>query len=101
MRIGRALVNTILRRKRVTTRVVVPITSFLVANRKAYFDDLNKYRDGHIESLLTRFSSAADIASVEAGKTATTLSELPAIWRKKLGTVRTGGSTSQLLEVLI
>ena len=100
-RIGRALVNTILRRKRVTTRVVVPIASFLVTNRKAYFDDLNKYRDGHIESLLTRFASAANIASVEAGKMATNLSEFPAIWRKKLGTVRSGGSTSQLLEVLI
>jgi Fic family protein len=100
-RIGRALVNAILRRRRVTTRVVVPIASFLVANRKVYFDDLNKYRDGHIESLLTRFASAANIASVEAGRMVTTLSELPPTWRKKLGTVRSGGSTSQLLEVLI
>jgi Fic family protein len=77
-RIGRALVNAILRRKRVTTRIVVPIASFLVANRKAYFEDLNKYRGGHIESLLTRFAGAANIASVEAGRTATTLCELPA-----------------------
>jgi len=100
-RIGRALVNAILRRKRVTTRVVVPIASFLVANREAYFDDLNKYRDGHTESLLTRFVSAANIASIEAGRTAATLNESPAIWRKKLGKVRSGGSTSHLLEVLI
>ena len=100
-RIGRALVNAILRRKRVTTRVVVPIASFLVADRKAYFDDLNKYRDGYMESLLTRFASAANIASVEAGRTATTLSESPASWRKKLGKVRSGGSTAQLLDLLI
>ena len=100
-RIGRALVNAILRRRRVTTRVVVPIASFLVADRKAYFGDLNKYRDGYIESLLTRFVSAANFASAEATETATTLSQLPTIWRGKLGTVRTGGSTSQLLEVLI
>lgn len=100
-RIGRALVNAILRRKKVTTRVVVPIASFLVVNRQAYFDDLNKYRDGHIESLLARFASAANIASAEAGRTATALSEFPAMWRKKLGTVRSGGSTSQLLDILI
>ena len=100
-RIGRALVNAILRRKKVTTRVVVPIASFLVANRTAYFDDLNKYRDGHIESLLMRFAKAANIASVEAGKTATILIDLPSFWRKKLGTVRSGGSTSKLLEGLI
>ena len=100
-RIGRALVNAILRRRNITTRVVVPIASFLVANRKAYFDDLNKYRDGHIESLLTRFASAAEIASVEASSMAIALGALPAMWRKKLGTVRSGGSTSKLLEVLI
>lgn len=100
-RIGRALVNAILRRRRITTRVVVPIASFLVANRKAYFDDLNKYRDGYLEDLLTRFANAANIASIEATRTSTTLSELPATWRKKLGTVRSGGSTSHLLEILI
>ena len=100
-RIGRALVNAILRRKGITTRVIVPIASFLVANRSAYFEDLNRYREGHIESLLTRFANAAITASIEAGRTATILSVLPSLWRKKLGTVRSGGSTSRLLEGLI
>ncbi len=100
-RIGRALVNAILRRRNITTKVVVPVASFLVANRIAYFDDLNRYRDGHIANLLTRFTTAADVASVEASRMAMTLGALPQIWRKKLGTVRSGGSTSKLLEVLI
>ena len=100
-RIGRALVNAILRRRKITSRVVVPIASFLVANREAYFNDLNAYRSGHIAGLITRFASAADIASVEATRTATTLSELPTLWRRKLGTVRSGDVTSELLEVLI
>ena len=100
-RIGRALVNAILRRREITTRVVVPIASYLVANKKAYFDDLDGYRDGHSEALLGRFISAADIASVEAGKTATTLSEFPAMWKEKLGRVRSHGSTLQLLELLM
>ena len=100
-RIGRALVNALLRRRKVTTRVVVPIASYLVANRKAYFDDLGGYRDGHSEALLSRFISAANIASVEAGKTATTLSEFPGMWREKLGRVRSHGSTLQLLELLM
>lgn len=100
-RIGRALVNAVLRRRHITTRVIVPIASFLVANRNAYFDDLTRYRDGRIASLLTRFANAADIASSEANKTATVLSGLPEIWRKKLGTVRSGNATSILLEVLI
>lgn len=100
-RIGRSLVNAILRRKKITTRVVVPIASYLVANRQAYFNDLNRYRDGYLEEIITRFASAANTASVEAGRTATILSELPAMWRKKLGIVRSGGSTSKLLEIMI
>lgn len=100
-RIGRALVNAILRRRNITTSVVVPIASYLVANRTAYFDDLNSYRDGRIADLLTRFTTAADVASVEASKMAMALGALPEIWRKKLGTVRSNGSTSKLLELLI
>jgi Fic family protein len=100
-RIGRALVNAILRRRKITSRVVVPIASFLVANRDAYFNDLNGYRSGHIAGLVARFANAADIASMEATRTVTTLSALPTLWRKKLGTVRSGGVTSELLEVLI
>jgi len=100
-RIGRALVNAILRRRNITTRVIVPIASFLVANRSAYFDDLNGYRDGHIANLLTRFTSAANIASVEAIRSATALGDLPAIWRKNLGTIRSGSSTSKLIQGLI
>ena len=99
-RIGRALVNVILRRRGVTTRVVVPIASFLVANKSAYFADLNKYREGHLQSLLSRFISAANISSVEADKTAATLDKLSEIWRKQIGIIRTGSSTSQLLDRL-
>jgi Fic family protein len=99
-RIGRALVNAILRRRNITRKVIVPIASFLVANRSAYFDELNEYRDGHIANLLSRFTNAANIAAVEAMKSATDLSALPAIWRRKLGTVRSGSSTSKLLQGL-
>ena len=79
----------------------MPIASFLMANRTAYFDDLNRYRDGHIVNLLTRLISAAHIASVEAAKTAEALGTLQPFWRRKLGTVRAGGSTSKMLDVLI
>jgi len=100
-RIGRALVNAILRRRGITTRVIVPIASSLAANRNAYFDDLNSYREGYFELLLIRFADASIISATEASTTAKFLAELPAIWKEKLGIVRSGGSTSKLLEVLI
>jgi Fic family protein len=100
-RIGRALVNVILRRRNITTRVVVPIASLLVSDRSAYFDILDKYRDGQMEGLLRGFIKAANIAATQSTRTASALNELPAVWRKKLGRVRSGGSTALLLSSLI
>ena len=50
-RIGRALINTILRRRGATTRVVVPLASALVARRENYFDALGSYRSGDLAPL--------------------------------------------------
>jgi len=100
-RIGRAIVNAILRRRKITTRVIVPLTSFLVANRSEYFDDLTRYRDGDLSRLVTRFSKAAMIASIESSHTSVNLEKLPKIWRVRLGTIRAGSSTSELLNRLI
>ena len=100
-RIGRALINAILRRRMVTTRVIVPIASSLAAQRTGYFEDLSRYRTGHFENLLIRFADASIIAASEASTTAKYLAELPATWKTKLGIVRSGGSTSKLLEFLI
>jgi len=47
-RIGRALINTVLRRRGVTTRVVIPLASALVAHRDRYFDLLTDYRGGTV-----------------------------------------------------
>ena len=52
--------------------IVVPPPPENVANREVHFKDLDKYREGQIESLLTRFVSAANIASVEARRAART-----------------------------
>ena len=100
-RIGRALVNAIFRRREITTRTVVPVASFLVADRNAYFENLGAYREGNVENLLSSFISAAHYASVESQRTAETLSGLNLFWTKKLGTIRSGSSTSKLLDILI
>ncbi|WP_206685981.1 Fic family protein [Kribbella qitaiheensis] len=57
-RIGRALINAVLRRRGATSRVVVPIASGLVARREEYFDHLGSYRVGRIEPLILAFVRA-------------------------------------------
>ena len=54
-RIGRALINAILRRRGATTRVVVPLASALVARRENYFDVLGSYRSGDLAPLVGTF----------------------------------------------
>jgi len=64
-RIGRALINAILRRRRATTRVVVPLASALVARRDRYFDALGAYRTGQLRPLIGSFATASRIAAAE------------------------------------
>lgn len=101
-RVGRALINTVLRRRRVTTRIVVPLASALVAHRDRYFEHLNAYRDGEVGPLLASFVEAARVASVESRATARRLGEIPAEWRAMIGgPLRTGGAPARLLDLLL
>jgi Fic family protein len=98
-RIGRALINTVLRRRGATTRVVIPLASALVARRDHYFDLLDAYRTGDVRPLLVTFADAARIASAESRVTAGRLTEIPEEWR---GVVRprAGSAGAKLLALL-
>lgn len=99
-RIGRALVNAILRRRGVTTNCVVPLASAIVAQRDLYFDNLAAYRRGHVEPLLSSFTTGSRIAAEEAAVTAVRLAGIPEQWRDTLGRVRTGSATHRLLQLI-
>lgn len=99
-RIGRALINTILRRRGSTTRVVVPLASALVARRDDYFDALGSYRSGDVAPLLGTFIRSAQIASTESRITAERLHEIPGQWRELTGPVRRGSATAKMLDLL-
>ena len=99
-RIGRALVNTVLRRRGVTTTVVVPLASALVARREAYFEVLTRYRDGEPEPIIAAFARASTLAAQESRVTAARMAEFPQAWRDAVGRVRRDSATARLLEVL-
>jgi Fic family protein len=99
-RIGRALINAVLRRRRATTRIVVPLASALVAHRDRYFDLLNAYRHGDARPLVAYFADSSRIAASESRVTAARLAEIPAEWAEMTGTVRKGSAPSRLLEIL-
>jgi len=99
-RIGRALVNTVLRRRGVTTKVVVPLASALVARREAHFEVLNEYRSGDPEPIIAAFARASTIAAHESRVTAERMAVFPQEWRDAVGRVRSDSATARLLAAL-
>ena len=100
-RIGRALVNALLRLRGVTKHVVVPMASALVANREKYFADLRTYRQGDIEPLVLRFAQASQWAAQEAMTTGNLLVAIQETWHAKLGRTRSNSAHVKLLELLV
>jgi Fic family protein len=100
-RIGRALINTVLRKRRTTTQVVVPLASALVARRDAYFETLGAYRDGDAGPIISSFANASTIASLEARVTANRVASMPELWREAASRPRSGSAAARLIDGLL
>jgi Fic family protein len=99
-RIGRALINAILRYRHVTRRVVVPLASALVAHRDRYFDLLGAYREGEVRPLIASFAEASRIAATESRTTARRLADIPKEWLDMVGRIRAGSAAAKLIALL-
>lgn len=104
-RIGRALINTILRRRGVTSNVVVPLASALVAKKDVYFDVLTAYRDGDAGPIIRAFARAARTSAREAATTAQRLAEMPQQWTNRYSEIagrppRAGSAARKILDLL-
>ncbi|NII40342.1 Fic family protein [Curtobacterium flaccumfaciens] len=75
-RIGRALVNAVLRRRGLTSSLVVPVAAALVADRAGYFGELVRYRDGHVDGVVTLVAAAIGTVCDEVEYAALRLDEL-------------------------
>ncbi|EFQ82953.1 Fic family protein [Aeromicrobium marinum DSM 15272] len=99
-RIGRTLIHAVLRRRKATRHLTVPIASGLVAHRERYFDALNDYRAGYARTLIAMLTSATVVASHESRRSATNLHEIRQEWDEVLGGVRPGSPVARVLAVL-
>jgi Fic family protein len=100
-RIGRAVINTVLRRRGTTQRVVIPIASALVAQRNAYFEALTAYREGDAGLIVRSFAAAASIAAAESRTTAARLASMPQQWMEDAGRPRAGSATAKVIAGLL
>ena len=104
-RVGRALINVILRRRGVTSRVVVPLASSLVAKKDAYFEVLAAYREGDAAPIIRAVARAAGTSAQESETSAQRLAELPELWiaqsTERAGRPpRAGSAALKILELL-
>ncbi len=99
-RIGRALIHAVLRRRRATRHLTVPIASALVAHRERYFGALDDYRNGSAAPLIAMFASATSVATAESWRTAAHLKDLRKEWHDAVGGSRPGTALHRLLDLL-
>lgn len=99
-RIGRALIHAVLRRRRATRHLVVPIASALVAHRERYFEALNDYKAGYAGTLVAMLSTATSVATSEARATAATLIDIRERWAQATGGTRPGTTLHRTLDLL-
>ncbi|NED94775.1 Fic family protein [Phytoactinopolyspora alkaliphila] len=104
-RAGRALIQLVLRRRGVATRVVPPVSLVLATQADAYIDALDQTRaDGSTLSgqlsWVELFLSATGRACRDASRFATDLASLERSWRESLGRVRANSATDLLVTAL-
>lgn len=99
-RVGRALIQLVLRRRGIAPRYVPPISLVLAANYDAYVDGLTTYRERKDDDWIGLFSRATGIATDGARTLATDIDALKAGWRKLAGVPRAGSAAANLIEQL-
>ena len=100
-RIGRALINTILRKRGATKRTVVPLATAIVARREDYFEALTAYRNGDATPIIKAFSASSLIAAREARTSAYRLADMPEQWREIAGAPRKNSAAAKILDNLL
>jgi Fic family protein len=66
-RVGRAMVHSLMRSKRITRNVTIPVSAGLLTNLESYFDALTEYRLGRPEPIV-RLMAEASFSSIANGR---------------------------------
>jgi Fic family protein len=83
-RVGRSLINAVWRYRGMTRQMAVPVASAIVADREHYFDLVNAYRTGDVESFAAFLADSTSRAAQEASVSAQRLLDLPRQWHDRV-----------------
>ena len=99
-RVGRCLVQLILRRRGLAETYVPPISVVLASNARAYVAGLVDFREGRIERWVSLFSASTRIAVDGVTRLVDAFAELQGEWVERVGRPRRNSSTARLVGEL-
>ncbi|PJE23022.1 MAG: cell filamentation protein Fic [Mycobacterium sp.] len=83
-RTGRAMIQSMLRTKRLARQVTVPVSAGLLTDTTAYFDALTAYRDGDPAPIVERLAMASMLAVVNGRELVADLRTVRGGWGSKI-----------------
>jgi Fic family protein len=99
-RVGRCLIQVVLRHRGLAPTLIPPVSMVLAANPKAYIRGLTDYRKGAIAAWCSSFSIACRVASQKSESLAGQIATLIGDWRYRAGSPSRGSAGSKLIELL-
>ena len=99
-RTGRALIQSMLRHKRLTRHIAVPVSAGLLTNTDAYFDALGSYRNGDSAPIVERLSAASVLAVVNGRHLVGDLRSIRERWNSQIA-ARRDSAIHRVADLLI
>lgn len=99
-RTGRALIQAMLRHKRLARQITVPVSAGLLTNTDAYFDALGAYRQGDVAPIVARLSEASLLAVANGRQLVSDLRSIREEWNSRI-TARRDSAVHRVADLLI
>lgn len=99
-RVGRAMVHSLLRSKRITRNITIPVSAGLLTNLDSYFGALTEYRRGRADPIV-RLMAEASFSSIANGRTLVSdLRSIRARWGERIQ-ARSGAGAWKVADILM
>ena len=99
-RTGRALIQAMLRHKRLTRQITVPVSAGLLTDTDAYFAALGSYRDGDPAPIVERLSEASLLAVANGRQLVAELRSIRDQWNSRIR-ARRDSAVHRVADLLI
>lgn len=99
-RVGRCLIQVILRRRGLAPRFIPPISIVLGSNKSAYIDGIASFRTGAVDEWVGYFAEATELAALRSREFSEEVEALQSDWRALLKPVRADSAALALIDLL-